>query len=75
MLDRATSQDVQPRHPLEPLTAVEITRVVEIVRAEEELPPGLLFEVIELKELITAASVWPGPLFESCCSRLPARYS
>ena len=39
-----------PQHPLEPLTADELTSVVGIVRGQSDLPPSLLFEMIELKE-------------------------
>ena len=50
MPDTQATQDARPRHPLDPLTPLEITQVVAIVRAEPELPPSLLFEMIELME-------------------------
>ncbi len=50
MPDTQATQDARPRHPLDPLTPLEITQVVAIVRAEPDLPPSLLFEMIELME-------------------------
>src|ERR1700722_564606 len=37
-------------HPLEPLTADEIRRVVAIIKASDASGPSMLFETIELKE-------------------------
>ena len=38
------------RHPLDPLSAVEIETAVGIVRAERDVAPSLRFETVELKE-------------------------
>ncbi|PMZ86130.1 hypothetical protein, partial [Pseudomonas sp. FW305-42] len=42
------SHDV--RHPLDPLTAVEIQKAIEIVRADQRYGADFLFETIELLE-------------------------
>ena len=39
-----------PRHPLDPLTAAEITKAAAIVRGHDGLPAEPLFEMIELME-------------------------
>jgi len=50
MLDTLAVQITKPTHPLQPLTPTEIEQVAAIVKASSELPDGIYFEMIELKE-------------------------
>ena len=50
MLDTLAVQITKPTHPLQPLTPAEIEQVATIVKASSELPDGIYFEMIELKE-------------------------
>ncbi|MGX4773638.1 primary-amine oxidase [Bradyrhizobium guangdongense] len=46
----ADERSVDVRHPLDPLTAVEIQKAIEIVRADQHYGADFLFETIELLE-------------------------
>ena len=50
MSEKRTVQTTKPTHPLQPLTQAEIEEVAAIANASTELPNGLYFEMIELKE-------------------------
>ena len=50
MLDTLAGQNTKLTHPLQPLTPDEIEQVATIVKASPELPDGVYFEMIELKE-------------------------
>ena len=50
MSDTLAVQTTKPTHPLQPLTPAEIEQAAAIVKASSELPDGLYFEMIELKE-------------------------
>ena len=50
MSEMLTVQTTKPTHPLQPLTPTEIEQVAAVVNSSTELPKGLYFEMIELKE-------------------------